>query len=309
MSIVNISADESGDIAVTPAVPEQPDGIEYDTRDLPDPKRAAERVNEYIAANGDGMYDLIDGHPLYARDLFALTKAADRLAEQTKQEPTPTADAYRATCEALERHRKQEAEQAAEIERLRAVAEAANNDGYIRGLQTAAGWAAAFNQDLPGLDRPTCVQFAKGLTAMVESAQERLGKDEYLIWSHHHKTWWGPNASGYRSHIADAGRYALDATNQHLSRGCYCCLVPEVVIPAPPAGLHGAALAEYGRKQIREATDAAIDEDRINRCVQCGEVGTRFDDDSEPIHTEPCQLTFDHGGPHDWAQREAEAAQ
>ena len=62
-------------------LPDQPDGIEYDTSDLPDPVLAAERVNEYIAANGDGMYDVIDGHPLYARDLYALTKAADKFAE------------------------------------------------------------------------------------------------------------------------------------------------------------------------------------------------------------------------------------
>ena len=79
MRIVNINADESGDLAVTPA--DQPDGIADDTTDLPDPKRAARRVRAYIERCGDGLYDVVDRRPLYARDVYALTKAADKLAE------------------------------------------------------------------------------------------------------------------------------------------------------------------------------------------------------------------------------------
>lgn len=55
---------------------------------------------------------------------------------------------------------------------------------------------------------------------------------KYLIRSNHHKAWWGPNGSGYRSNPADAGQYALADTEQWLSRGCYCCKVPEVPILA-----------------------------------------------------------------------------
>jgi hypothetical protein len=55
-------------------LPDQPDGIEDDSRDMPDPVRAAERVREYIAAFGDGLYDVQDGAPLYGRDLEALTR-------------------------------------------------------------------------------------------------------------------------------------------------------------------------------------------------------------------------------------------
>ncbi|MFI6160366.1 hypothetical protein ACIA59_10500 [Micromonospora haikouensis] len=58
-------------------IPGQPDDIEDDSRDLPNLYVAAERVGEYIAANGDGIYDVIDGHPLYARDLEALRRAAN----------------------------------------------------------------------------------------------------------------------------------------------------------------------------------------------------------------------------------------
>ena len=69
----------------TTNLPDHPDGIEDGTRDLPDPALAAERVNEYIGANGDGMYDCLDGHPLYARDLYALTKTADLVSKQAAE--------------------------------------------------------------------------------------------------------------------------------------------------------------------------------------------------------------------------------
>ena len=31
--------------------------------------------------------------------------------------------------------------------------------------------------------------------------------EEYLIWSHEHKQWWGPDRCGYVQSIARAGRY------------------------------------------------------------------------------------------------------
>lgn len=64
--------------------PEQPDGIHYDSHDLPDPVRAAKRVTAHIEANGDGTYLIADGHPLYARDLEAMARILrhpDRLLE------------------------------------------------------------------------------------------------------------------------------------------------------------------------------------------------------------------------------------
>ncbi|MCX4470481.1 MazG-like family protein [Micromonospora sp. NBC_01655] len=64
------------------ALPDQPDGIDEYSSDLPDSHRAAERVGEWIAAWGDGLIDTADGHPLYARDLEALRRAV------------PAADAY-----------------------------------------------------------------------------------------------------------------------------------------------------------------------------------------------------------------------
>jgi len=55
------------------------------------------------------------------------------------------------------------------------VARDADAIGYVRGLRTAADWTRAFDQDLPGFDRPSCVNLANGLTEMARHAGERLG--------------------------------------------------------------------------------------------------------------------------------------
>jgi hypothetical protein len=71
-----------------PEIPDQPDGIADDSRDLPNPIRAAERVREYVCATGDGLYDVQDGAPLYGRDLEAICRAimaaAERVASETE---------------------------------------------------------------------------------------------------------------------------------------------------------------------------------------------------------------------------------
>lgn len=92
---------------------------------------------------------------------------------------------------------------------------------------------------------------------------EQLFPEEYvtawLIWSNHHKAWWGPDGSGYRTRIADAGRYASADTARWLGRGCGCCAAPEVLVPAPSAELvaESSRLAEYARSSPRAATRKA----------------------------------------------------
>jgi hypothetical protein len=68
-------------------LPQQPDGIEEDGRELPDPRRAAERVRAYIEMAGDGLYDVAGAKPLFGRDLEALTRAL--LADSTPTERAP----------------------------------------------------------------------------------------------------------------------------------------------------------------------------------------------------------------------------
>lgn len=94
--------------------------------------------------------------------------------------------------------------------------------------------------------------------------------DEYLIWSNHHKAWFGPNGSGYTRLVERAGRYELGETKQWLTRGCGCCLVPEVPVPAPSPDVLGdaAALARYARYQPLAATLKAK---RAGRVKQLGE--------------------------------------
>ena len=62
----------SGDLRAE--IPDQPDGIDEQSFDLPSPARAAQRVAAFIAEWGDGLIDVADGCPLYARDLEVLQR-------------------------------------------------------------------------------------------------------------------------------------------------------------------------------------------------------------------------------------------
>lgn len=62
-------------------LPDQPDGLDSDSYELPDPSRAAERILAYVASFGDGLYDELAGNPLYGRDLESVAKAATKYAE------------------------------------------------------------------------------------------------------------------------------------------------------------------------------------------------------------------------------------
>ncbi|WP_086848377.1 hypothetical protein [Amycolatopsis kentuckyensis] len=56
---------------------DQPDGIASNSTDLPDPARAAERVNAFLSWFGDGLVRVdADAPPLFARDLQAVANVA-----------------------------------------------------------------------------------------------------------------------------------------------------------------------------------------------------------------------------------------
>lgn len=55
--------------------PDQPDRIDEDSSDLPDVARAARRVRAWICEWGDGLIQVTNKRPLYARDLEALVRA------------------------------------------------------------------------------------------------------------------------------------------------------------------------------------------------------------------------------------------
>lgn len=94
-----------------------------------------------------------------------------------------------------------------------------------------------------------------------------MPEQQFLIYSNHHQAWWGPEGHGYRSHIADAGRYDLADTERWLSRGCGCCLVPEAVVPAPADSVFAdaEALAKYARYKPSVATLKAKRAGRVNQ--------------------------------------------
>lgn len=59
-------------------IPEQPDGIDEYSNDMPDLDRAAARVARFITAFGDGVITVVgQGVPLYARDLEVLVNHAE----------------------------------------------------------------------------------------------------------------------------------------------------------------------------------------------------------------------------------------
>lgn len=58
----------------TDGLPEQPDGIEEDSHDVPAPEKAAERVKEFVSEFGDGIVMAVNRQPLYSRDIWALAK-------------------------------------------------------------------------------------------------------------------------------------------------------------------------------------------------------------------------------------------
>lgn len=59
----------------------------------------------------------------------------------------------------------------------------------------------------------------------------------WLVWSHEHKSWWGPNQCGYFWNIGEAGRYTLeDALKICRARGVernIWTTPPELVQPSP----------------------------------------------------------------------------
>lgn len=91
--------------------------------------------------------------------------------------------------------------------------------------------------------------------------------DQFLIYSNHHKLWWGPDGRGYTRFVESAGRYELPATEKWLTRGCGCCLVPEVPVPAPTAEILAdpEALKKYTRYKPPVATLKAKCAGRVNR--------------------------------------------
>ncbi|MFE9955871.1 hypothetical protein [Micromonospora sp. NPDC005299] len=123
---------ESSCIALThiDVLPGQPDDIDDDSRDLPSPVRAAARVREYISANGDGIYDVIDGNLLYARDLESLRRAGDQVgnlvmeADKLRAQVAELADKLHKADTEVQRLTRDNTAHANENDKLRKVVEA-----------------------------------------------------------------------------------------------------------------------------------------------------------------------------------------
>lgn len=91
--------------------------------------------------------------------------------------------------------------------------------------------------------------------------------EQVLIYSNHHKAWLGPNGSGYSTNVNNAGLYDPADTAPWLGRGCGCCLVPEILVPAPAAEVldDPEATALWSRIARGAATRRAKKTGRTNR--------------------------------------------
>lgn len=115
------------------AIPGQPDGIEDDSRDMPDPARAAERILTYVETFGDGLYSVAsDGSPLYGRDLCSVAQAVKKLLAELDQ----LRGQYDTLLEDAERFRALARSMADERDRLRV--QASQSDADHRAMDARA---------------------------------------------------------------------------------------------------------------------------------------------------------------------------
>lgn len=68
---------------------------------------------------------------------------------------------------------------------------------------------------------------------------------KYVIWSHEHKAWWGPDHCGYTEDLTQAGRYTLAEAGA-------------IVVPVIPPGIEIAMderiAATHGHELIHKGT-------------------------------------------------------
>ncbi|RAO26505.1 hypothetical protein PSN13_06533 [Micromonospora saelicesensis] len=174
----------------------------------------------------------------------------------------------------------------AELAKTQEQLTAANRraDGLQNDLDSATKANTAYANENARLrqDRDTQTDIANNRADVITQLTKALEKankpdqltayanedEQYLIWSQHHQSWWGPSRSGYRSNPADAGRYTLAAAQAEMARGCYCCRVPEVPVAAGKAIGRGDRAIQAA---ITEATELAIAAGQENKAYDVAE--------------------------------------
>lgn len=103
------------------------------------------------------------------------------------------------------------------------------------------------------------------------SDSDSAEKAEWLVWSHYHHSWWGPDMHGYTNDLWKAGRYTESVAKRRcLTRGGWPnhgqekTPPPEVLVLAPESGHEFFTAAELAtiqavmRQRIDDATATRI---------------------------------------------------
>lgn len=110
--------------------PDQPDRIDEYSTDLPDVARAARRVRAWICEWGDGLIQVTNKRPLYARDLEALVRAAAEARAELDQWRAAYGESALPGALNLMKQRTRERDEArAEADRLRSLVAELYDDG------------------------------------------------------------------------------------------------------------------------------------------------------------------------------------
>lgn len=118
-------------------------------------------------------------------------------------------------------------------------------------LHEAIRWAAEGTRQLGNIAESSRRR-VRELEAELESARQELGRLRgsaedadpvvYLLWSGRHQAWWRPDARGYTTDQANAGRYRRDEAVRHVVTSAQCGVRDQVtsMVAAPEnwTGLH-----------------------------------------------------------------------
>jgi hypothetical protein len=135
-----------------------------------------------------------------------------------------------------------------------------DDDGRLPGFYNSGDLIDVWDDLYVDEDDETTAARTRWEQAQAMTAGLHAAVPAWLIWSHKHNAWWGPNCAGYTSDTMAAGRYTLEKARKEAAFGWESDDQPAgVAVAAPTLDLIGTReLRQIMGRRIREATDAAV---------------------------------------------------